>query len=358
MTNVGASRCRCLTDCIFVRVMSAMTETSQKVPWYKCIGKRTRRHTEPESVDDGFVSHIRYSRLQEYVWYLDTCSPYASKCHCFSLDVINASIPRQIEFEDESRLNVRREDVYKEGEELPERVRQRMVRHPILLRPAPSCVNLPSRSVFFSVPFFSFIVLLWSVPFYTVQFCSTSYLSFLASFIISSRLLHWQPTCPIGEMLRITGLKEDDETTPAFKSSPNVFQFRIAYLSFTRLHKFSDFNLTMFEDLYLYLKMHTYSTSSLSSYLAFRVLARTELKTFTTPSAHHTIPYGTLMSKALAKRTHKSTQVLNLVQLAFRLDTHLRRLALTLVKLKFGRKFFTVWPPSASRHKLIASNLL
>ena len=46
------------------------------------------------------------------------------------------------------------------------------------------------------------------------------------------------------------------------------------------------------------------------------------------------------------------------VQLAFRLATHLRRLALTLVELKFGRKFFTVWPPSASQHKLIASNLL
>lgn len=170
MTNVGASRCRCLTDCIFVRVMSAMTETSQKVPWYKCIGKRTRRHTEPESVDDGFVSHIRYSRLQEYVWYLDTCSPYASKCHCFSLDVINASIPRQIEFEDESRLNVRREDVYKEGEELPERVRQRMVRHPILLRPAPSCVNLPSRSVFFSVLFFHCPIVVRSVLYCSVLF--------------------------------------------------------------------------------------------------------------------------------------------------------------------------------------------
>ena len=36
----------------------------------------------------------------------------------------------------------------------------------------------------------------------------------------------------------------------------------------------------------------------------------------------------------------------------------LRQLALTLVELKFGRKFFTVWPPSASQHKLIASNLL
>ena len=53
-----------------------------------------------------------------------------------------------------------------------------------------------------------------------------------------------------------------------------------------------------------------------------------------------------LVYKALAKRTRKS-------ELAFRLATYLRGLALTLVELKFGRKFFTIWPPSASRHKLI-----
>ena len=65
--------------------------------------------------------------------------------------------------------------------------------------------------------------------------------------------------------------------------------------------------------------------------------------------------------------------------LAFRLATHLRRrastcddlhrLALTLVivtnyalvELKFRQvdaSLFTVWPPSASRHKLIASNVI
>ena len=48
------------------------------------------------------------------------------------------------------------------------------------------------------------------------------------------------------------------------------------------------------------------------------------------------------------------------VRLAFRLATHLRGLALTLVELKFVRKstqVFTVWPTNASRHKLIASQL-
>ena len=63
------------------------------------------------------------------------------------------------------------------------------------------------------------------------------------------------------------------------------------------------------------------------------------------------------ISKALAKRTRKSTQVL----VAFRLATHLRRLALTLIELKLDASrcnfFFTVWPPSASGHKFIASNL-
>ena len=62
--------------------------------------------------------------------------------------------------------------------------------------------------------------------------------------------------------------------------------------------------------------------------------------------------------KALAKRTRKSTQVLDLRFVWPPTCVDLRRLALTLVK--YGRKqthVFTVWPPSASRHKLIASNL-
>ena len=55
------------------------------------------------------------------------------------------------------------------------------------------------------------------------------------------------------------------------------------------------------------------------------------------------------------------------VRLAFRLATHLHRLATTCMDLCWlwsssnldasRRKFFTVWPPCASRHKLIASNL-
>ena len=48
-------------------------------------------------------------------------------------------------------------------------------------------------------------------------------------------------------------------------------------------------------------------------------------------------------------------------RLAFHLATHLFRLASTLVELKFAHasrgKFFTIWPPNASRHKLIASQL-
>ena len=43
--------------------------------------------------------------------------------------------------------------------------------------------------------------------------------------------------------------------------------------------------------------------------------------------------------------------------LRFRLATHLRWLALTLIELKFVRKFFNVWSFNASRHKLIASHL-
>ena len=47
------------------------------------------------------------------------------------------------------------------------------------------------------------------------------------------------------------------------------------------------------------------------------------------------------------------------VHLAFCLATHLRGLAFTLVDLKLIRtqKFFTIWPPNANRHKLIASHL-
>ena len=44
--------------------------------------------------------------------------------------------------------------------------------------------------------------------------------------------------------------------------------------------------------------------------------------------------------------------------LAFRLATHLRRLWSSSNLDASRRKFFTVWPPSVSRHKLIASNLL
>ena len=47
---------------------------------------------------------------------------------------------------------------------------------------------------------------------------------------------------------------------------------------------------------------------------------------------------GVYWPKALAKRTRKSTQVLDCVQLGIRLATHLNRLALTLVELKFARK--------------------
>ena len=74
---------------------------------------------------------------------------------------------------------------------------------------------------------------------------------------------------------------------------------------------------------------------------------------------------GILPAKALAKRTRKSTQFSTCVQLAFRLVTHLRRLAIPNC-VDFGRaqflyvsrrKFFTVLPPNASRHKLIASQL-
>lgn len=62
-----------------------------------------------------------------------------------------AIISGQIEFEDESRLNVRREDVYKEGEELPSRVQQRMVRKQLRLnvRLSPLIWNL-RRFFFFS----------------------------------------------------------------------------------------------------------------------------------------------------------------------------------------------------------------
>ena len=59
--------------------------------------------------------------------------------------------------------------------------------------------------------------------------------------------------------------------------------------------------------------------------------------------------------KALAKRTRKST----CVQLAFRLATHvastcinLRLLALTLLELKFGRKWTEVFYCSATQRKL------
>ena len=56
------------------------------------------------------------------------------------------------------------------------------------------------------------------------------------------------------------------------------------------------------------------------------------------------------------------TQVFDLrsLQIAFRLATHLRWLATTLLELNFGRKstqVSTVWPPNTSRHKLIASEL-
>ena len=72
--------------------------------------------------------------------------------------------------------------------------------------------------------------------------------------------------------------------------------------------------------------------------------------------------------KALAKRTRKSTQVLDLPFVWPPTCVELHRLATTYVDLRglwsssnlhaSRRKFFTVWPPSASRHKLIARNLL
>ena len=73
----------------------------------------------------------------------------------------------------------------------------------------------------------------------------------------------------------------------------------------------------------------------------------------------------TTVRKALAKRTRKSAQVLDLRFVWPLICIDLRRLAWTCVD--FGRvqiwtqvdsSFFTVWPPSASRHKLIPSNLL
>ena len=74
--------------------------------------------------------------------------------------------------------------------------------------------------------------------------------------------------------------------------------------------------------------------------------------------------------KALAKRTRKLTEVFDLrstcisfghplALLAMTCDD-LRRLALTLVEIKFVRKstqVFTIWPPNASRHKLVASQV-
>ena len=72
----------------------------------------------------------------------------------------------------------------------------------------------------------------------------------------------------------------------------------------------------------------------------------------------------TLIYKALGQRDSQvdasQRKFSTCVQLAFRLATHLRWLAMTLVELKFVHKsthVFTVWPPSASRHKLIASQL-
>ena len=63
----------------------------------------------------------------------------------------------------------------------------------------------------------------------------------------------------------------------------------------------------------------------------------------------------------------KLRRLIPCLQLVFRLATHLRRLALTCIDLRWlwsssnsyasRRTFFTVWPPNASRHKMIASHL-
>ena len=58
--------------------------------------------------------------------------------------------------------------------------------------------------------------------------------------------------------------------------------------------------------------------------------------------------------QALAKRTRKfSTSV----ELAFHLTTHLRGLWSSSNSYTSRRKFFTIWPPNATRHLLIASQL-
>ena len=68
------------------------------------------------------------------------------------------------------------------------------------------------------------------------------------------------------------------------------------------------------------------------------------------------------LSKALAKRNRKLTQVENVGQLATPCDQGLRALALTCDDLRSlwlrsklhpsQSKFFTVWPPKTSKHKL------
>ena len=58
-----------------------------------------------------------------------------------------------------------------------------------------------------------------------------------------------------------------------------------------------------------------------------------------------------IITKALAKDTRKSTEVIHSRQLTFRLSTHLRGLALTLVELKFIRKSMQVFHRLATQCK-------
>ena len=87
---------------------------------------------------------------------------------------------------------------------------------------------------------------------------------------------------------------------------------------------------------------------------------RTTYCPWTEPSPEPFLSPGQTDSQVDARRKFSTC-----VPLAFRLATHLRWLATTCVDfgraqihMQSRRRFFTVWPPNASRHNLIASNCI